>query len=650
MLDLLCAQAAISLENAKLYEQGQYQQQELRKKNAALKQAIEDIESAQAEIVRLNQNLENRIQLRTAELKTVNQNLQHQIIERQQAQQQLKEREVQFASILNSLEEVVWSVSAQTGEVLYLNPAAEQVYGLPIVDLWANPNTKTTAIHPEDREAVVEQYSRLLEDGELRLEYRILKPNGEVRWLTDYSRVLYTRQKIPFRIDSTLSDITQRKRAEERLIHNAMHDHLTGLPNRASIVERIERALQRSKIDGNYQFALLFIDFDRFKLINDSLGHVVGDRLLVYCAQTISDAIPREGTVARLGGDEFVILIEWLDDIADAIQVAQVIQEKFQGAITIEAHTIFTSASIGIVLGSTHYTQSSDLLQDADIAMYRAKANGRARYEVFTPSMRTQTLEFVRAGNDLRHALDQHQLCLHYQPIFSLAQKKIVGFEALIRWEHPERGLLLPGQFLPIAMESNLMSRLGYWVLREACRQMGLWQKQYTRKDRLQISVNISEKLISSPGFLVSLEEILQENELPPQSLCLELVESTLMSEYEEVSQTLHQIRQRHIGLAIDDFGTGFSSLSYLHRFPIDRLKIDRSFVNQMNNNPESFEIIRTIITLAHTLEKTVIAEGIETSEQISQLLDLGCNLGQGFFFSRPLPTASVESLLQERS
>ena len=646
-IELLCAQAAISLENAKLYEQGQLQQQELRKKNAALKRAIAETEIAKAEIVRLNHNLENRIQLRTAELKTTNQNLQHQIAERLQAQQQLKEREAQFASILNSLEEVVWSTSAQTGEVLYLNPAAEQIYGLPLVELWANPNIKTTAIHPEDREVVAEQYSRLLKDGELRVEYRIIKPNGEVSWLTDYSRVIYTRQHIPLRIDSTLSDITQRKQAEERLIHNAMHDHLTGLPNRASIVERLERALQRSKTEDKFQFALLFIDFDRFKLINDSLGHAVGDRLLVHCAQTISDAIPRKGTVARLGGDEFVILIEWLDDIEVAIQVAQTIQEQFQGEITIDSHPIFTSASIGIVLGSTHYTRASDLLQDADIAMYRAKANGRARYEVFTPTMRTQTLEFVQAGNDLRYALDHHQLCLHYQPIFSLSQQKIVGFEALIRWEHPERGLLLPDQFLPIAMESNLMPRLGYWALREACHQMGLWHKQYTRGNQLRISVNVSEKLISSPGFLACLEEILQEHELPPKLLCLELVESTLMSEQEEVSEILHQIRKRQIGLAIDDFGTGFSSLSYLHRFPIDRLKIDRSFVNQMNNNPESFEIIRTIIALAHTLEKTVIAEGIETSEQLLQLLDLGCNFGQGFFFSRPVPVSSVENLLQ---
>lgn len=648
VIELLCAQAAVSLEIAGLYEHEQQQQQELREKNLALERAIAETKAAKGEIVRLNQNLERRIQQRTAELEATNRNLQEQIAERQQVQQRLQDSELQFASILSGLEEVVWSISARTGKVLYLNPAAQQVYGRSLESLCADPDAWKKAVHPEDIAAVEWQFSTLFEKGELHCEYRILKPDGEVRWLTNYARVIYDDANQPVRIDCTLSDITDRKRAEEQLIYEALHDQLTGLPNRTLIMDRTEMALQRLKRHPAYNFALLFIDFDRFKVINDSLGHLVGDHLLIFCAQTLKSCLRPQDTIARLGGDEFVILLEHIDDIATAIQLARRIQARFQGEIKIDGHTIFTSASIGIVLGAESYSQASELLRDADIAMYRAKANGRSRYEVFTPTMRAQAMEALHAGNALRLALERDQLQLYYQPILSLATQQVVGLEALLRWHHPKLGLLLPDSFIPSAMENGLMVPLGLWVLRVACVQMRAWQQRFPYCGQLKINLNVSDHLISRPDFLDQLETIFQETELSPQSLCIELVEATLMSKHETVSQILQQIRQRQMGLAIDDFGTGYSSLSYLHQFPINYLKIDRSFIHQMNENAESLEIIRTIVTLAHTLGKGVVAEGIEHPEQVQQLRELGCHYGQGFYFSPPLPADAIATLLQK--
>jgi diguanylate cyclase (GGDEF)-like protein/PAS domain S-box-containing protein len=649
VINLLCAQAAISLDIAGLYEQEQQQQQELREKNLALEQAIDATEAAKAEIIRLNQDLERRIQLRTAELEATNHHLQQQIAERQEAQQRLQESELQFASILSGLDEVVWSISVETGQVLYLNPAAQNVYGRPLEVLAADPDSWKKAIHPDDIAVVEGQFAALFEKGELHCEYRILKPDGEVRWLTDHARVIYGDDAQPLRIDCTLSDITDRKRAEDRLMHEALHDQLTGLPNRALIMNRVELALQRLKRQVVDNFALLFIDFDRFKVINDSLGHLVGDHLLIVCAQGLQSCIRPQDTIARLGGDEFVILLDQIDSLAIAIQIAERIQEHFRAAITIDSHTIFTSASIGIVLGDSTYQQASELLRDADIAMYRAKGNGRARYEVFTPNMRAQALEVLHSGNALRFALETEQLQLYYQPVIALTDHRVIGLETLIRWQHPTLGLLLPDTFIPVALENGLMMPLGAWVLKTACAQISQLKRRYRHLEPLKISLNVSDHLLGSPDFLATLDGIFQETGLSPQSVCFELVEATLMSRNQEIYEVLHQIRNRQVCLAIDDFGTGYSSLSYLHRFPINFLKIDRSFIHQMNENTESFEIVRAIIALAHTLGKDVIAEGIEQAEQVQQLQDLGCRLGQGFFFAKPMPLAAVERLLQER-
>lgn len=646
IIKLICAQAAISLENATLYAQEQQHQQVLRDKNSALEQAVQDLKSAKKQITHLNQDLEQKIKNRTAELVSANQTLQEQIYQRQQAQQQLKERKAQFASILNNLEEIVWSVSAQTGQTFYLNPVAEKVYGRPLQELIAYSKPWQLSLHPEDKIRVEQQFSCLLEKGEIQTEYRIIRPNGEACWLTNFAKVNYDDEHQPIRIDYTLSDITAYKQAENKLIYDAMHDKLTGLPNRTLITERAEQRLQRTYRNPDHKFSLLFIDFDRFKVVNDSLGHRIGDRLLIFCAQVLKKSVRSQDTVARIGGDEFVILLDSVDDENHiAIEVAQRIQLHFQGEILIDDHTIFTSASIGIVLGSADYTQVSDLFQDADIAMYRAKANGRACHEVFSPAMRTQALEVLHTGNDLRLAIERNQLVLYYQPIVSLSDLQCTGYEALIRWQHPERGLLLPEQFLPIALDSDLMEPLGFWVLCEACRQMGEWTRIMPQFRNLKINVNVSEQLICSPDFLELMNESLSAAGLSPQSLSLELVEATLMNENGEVSQILNQLWQQQVNIAVDDFGTGYSSLSYLRRFPISEIKIDRSFIREINDNSESLEITRTIITLAKILGKIVIAEGIETQGQLEQLIALGCDLGQGFLFCRPCPAEAVEPI-----
>lgn len=602
--------------------------------------------AAKTEISQLNAELEQRIQQRTTQLQAANQQLQIEIAERKLAEKSLQESEERLESILNSLEEVVWSVSAQTWELLYLNPAAHKVYGRPVWEFFDNPNLWLEVVHPADHQRAQRSHQTLLEKGSVDLEYRILRPNGEVRWLSARSHVIYDKNDVAIRLDGIIYDITQRKRAEEQLIHDALHDALTGLPNRTLFIERVESALQQAKRCQDYLFAVLFIDLDRFKIVNDSLGHAVGDQLLNAIACLLKQCLRTTDTIARLGGDEFTILLDDVKDITDATRIAERLQAQLMSPFQLESHTLFTSASIGIVLSSTGYEQAADLLRDADIAMYRAKEQGKARYAIFDQVMYEQTLELLQLESDLRLALEGQEFCLHYQPITSLVTGRLTGFEALVRWLHPQRGLISPTKFIPVAEDTGLIVPLGEWVLREACRQLFAWQAQFPNLAPLTMSVNLASQQFREPNFINQLDQILAETGLDGGCLKLEITETMLMEYAQETINTLLQIRARKIQLSIDDFGQGYSSLSYLHRFPINTLKIDRSFVSQMNSDDENFEIVRTITTLAHTLGMDVIAEGVETVEQFAQLRALGCEFGQGYFFSRPLNCASAAAMM----
>jgi diguanylate cyclase (GGDEF)-like protein len=452
------------------------------------------------------------------------------------------------------------------------------------------------------------------------------------------------------RIAGSLTDITSRKRTEKQLLHDALHDALTDLANRALFMDRLERAIERGKRHKQYLFAVLFLDLDRFKLVNDSLGHIIGNQLLIAIARRLQLCTRLEDTVARLGGDEFVILLEGIESANEATQVAARIQTELAQPFNFSGHEMFASASIGIALSATGYEQPEAILRDADVAMYRAKALGKSRYEMFDTSMHAQAVTRLQLETDLRHAIERQEFELHYQPIVLLRNKELVGFEALVRWRHPQRGLVSPEAFIPVAEDTGLIVPLGWWVLQEACRQMHVWQQQFLVGPPLSMSVNLSGKQITQPDAVERVEQILQATGLPPSSLKLELTESLMMEHAEATITILQKLKALGIQLAIDDFGTGYSSLSYLYQFPIDTLKIDRSFVNRMDVELEKLELVRTIATLAWNLSMNVVAEGIETQQQLSHLKALGCEYGQGYFFSKPVDAIATEQLLADHA
>ena len=441
-------------------------------------------------------------------------------------------------------------------------------------------------------------------------------------------------------------DITAYKQTEEQLLHNAFHDVLTGLPNRALFMERMRYVVERAKRYKDYLFAILFLDLDRFKIVNDSLGHMIGDRLLIEIARRLETCLRSGDTVARLGGDEFAILLESIRDVGDATNVAKRIHKALVPPFNLGGHEVFTTFSIGIALSSMGYDHPETLLRDADTAMYRAKAVGRGCHAVFDTVMHTQAVALLQLENDLRRAIERQEFRILYQPIIALDTGRIAGFEALVRWQHPEQGLLSPGAFIPTAEETRLILPIGQWALQQACQQMSHWQKQFAAYPPLTISVNLSGKQLSQPDLIEQIDQTLEDTGLETGSLKLEITESMLMDNAESARVLLGQLRARNIQLSIDDFGTGYSSLSYLRRFPLNTLKIDRSFISKMGIDDENAEIVRTIVTLAHNLGIYVTAEGVETEAQLVQLWALQCEYAQGYFFSRPLDSKAAEALL----
>ncbi|MEH2249063.1 amino acid permease [Nostoc sp.] len=442
-------------------------------------------------------------------------------------------------------------------------------------------------------------------------------------------------------------DIIKREQAQEQLLHNSLHDGLTGLPNQPLFIEQVQLAIERTKQQNNYLFAVLFLDLDRFKVVNDSLGHLMGNQLLIAISRRLKSVVRVGDIVARFGGDEFTILVEEIEDISTAIQIAERIKNVLALPFQLNEHRVFTNASIGIALSKTDYQQAAQILRDADVAMYCAKSLGKARYEVFDQKMHEGASSLLELETALRNALlKQEEFRLDYQPIISLTTGKIIGFEALIRWHHPKRGLISPQDFIPLAEETGMIVTIGQWVLYQACHQMHIWHKQFPTSLLLTISVNFSGKQITQPDVFKQVKHILQETGLKPCSLKLEITETLLMDNFELATTVLSQLTALNIEFHIDDFGTGYSSLSYLHRLPIKTLKIDRSFINSIGSRGENLEIIRAIVTLAHNLNMSVTAEGIETVEQLAELKALQCDHGQGYFFLPPMGSAEVEILL----
>jgi len=468
--------------------------------------------------------------------------------------------------------------------------------------------------------------------------------------------------------------VVERRQNENRLRHDAMHDSLTGLPNRALFLDHLQRAVTHHKRHPGFMFAVLFVDIDRFKIVNDSLGHGVGDQLIAQVGKRLAavlrgdDVLSRpeqshasEGdTLARIGGDEFTVFLDGIREIADTVRVAErILATLATQPFLVVAQDIYVSASIGIAFSGSEYASADDMLRDANLAMYRAKNAGKARYEIFDRSMHVAAVEHLRLENELRRALVNDEFVLHFQPIYalstasssnpSLSNRSIRGFEALVRWQRSPTELVFPGGFIQATEETGLIVPLGFWVLREACLTVQQWQRQFPQAKPFTISVNVSVRQFEQADLVERVRSILAETAIEPATVRLEITESITMGNVEQVIATMNQLKQIGVRLSMDDFGTGYSSLSYLHRFPLDILKIDRSFVSQMDQADESLHIVQTIMNLARSLRMEVVAEGTETASQVDQLKTLGCDYAQGYFFSRPLAPAAIVMLLQSQ-
>jgi diguanylate cyclase (GGDEF)-like protein len=443
------------------------------------------------------------------------------------------------------------------------------------------------------------------------------------------------------------TEVLERKRAEQRLTHDALHDALTGLPNRVLFMDRLGRAIEYSKRQ-NHPFSVLFLDLDHFKVINDSMGHSIGDQLLVSIAQRLKVSLRSSDTIARFGGDEFVILLEGTNDLESVVASANRVQDDLKIPFNLDHHKVFITASIGVVLSIHEYDRPEEVLRDADLAMYRAKACGKARYEVFNQNLRSMAISRLEIENELRHALERQEFVLNYQPILGLKASDLIGFEALIRWNHPSRGQLLPAEFIPIAEETGLILPIGEWVLREACSQTLVWQKAFQRQTSLAINVNISSKQLADVNFIDQLLQILKDTGFDPAHLRFEITESVLIDHQVEANEIFEKLGALGIQLEVDDFGTGYSALNYIQRFPIHTIKIDKSFVEEIGIAEKNLGLVQTIVLMAHEMGMDAIAEGVETNDQLQSLKKMGCNYGQGFLISRPLDGVTVTKWLEE--
>ncbi|MEQ8971603.1 MAG: EAL domain-containing protein [Coleofasciculus sp. C1-SOL-03] len=600
------------------------------------------------------------------------------ITERKQAEQALKQAEAKYRSIFENALEGIFQSTAD-GHYISANPALARLYG------YSSPDELMARLTDIEHQLYVDpqrrtEFVRLLQENDAVADFesQVYRKDGSVIWIAENARAVrdMTTGELLY-YEGTVEDITEHKLAKDQLQTRAFYDTLTGLPNRALFMDRLSHTVERAKRHPTYRFALLFLDLDRFKVVNDSLGHLLGDQLLIGIARRLESCLRTEDTVARLGGDEFTILLEDIEDIHHATRIAERIQQELAAPFNLDGHEVFTGASVGIVLSReiqqgddiTNYDCPEDLLRDADTALYRAKALGRSRYEVFDLTMHQNALSVLQLETELRRAVENQEFEIYYQPIVSLSTHQIAGFEALLRWHHPTRGLVYPGEFIPMAEETGLIIPMGWWMLRQACRQLELWLETFQDSGKtedvnhqLTIYVNLSSKQFLQPELLKNLDTILHETHLHPSHLKLEITESCLLSDPETAEERLKELRDRQIGLCIDDFGTGYSSLSYLHRFPIDTIKIDQSLISSIGVDDQGhseagminrtkglpLQIVRTIIMLADSLGMQVIAEGVETKEQLTQLRLLDCDYAQGYLFQAPLDAVTAGKLRVE--
>jgi len=567
------------------------------------------------------------------------------ITARVKAEVALRNSEERYAVAARGANDGLWDWNLRDGRI-YFSPRWKAMIGFKDNEIGDKPDLWFTRVHPDDAVRVrldldshIEGHKDLFES-----EYRIRHKDGSYRWMLCRGLALRDEHEVPYRIAGSQTDITGRKIAEIRLQHDALHDGLTGLPNRALFNDRAGQAIARAQRHDKYRFAVLLMGIDRFKIINDSLGHRVGDQLLNEISRRLESVLRTGDTVARLSSDEFGILLDDIGSEEDAVTEAERMKEEIGRQFQLGDHEIFITTSIGIAIGDGRYRQPDDVLRDADTAMHRAKKRGKARHEVFRSGFHESVASVLQLETDLRNAMTRRELRLHYQPIVDLRSGKLSGFEALIRWYKADNTVVSPGDFIPLAEETDLIVPMTWWVLGEASRQLKEWQSKYPQLAHCTVNVNLSSKLFLHENMFSQIRQVIDDSGIDPAMLKFEITESAFLDQSERALNGLKELKSLKSHIVLDDFGTGYSSLSYLHTLPIDTLKIDRSFVGRMEQGKN--EIVRTIINLAHNLKMDVVAEGVETAEQARQLKELHCQYGQGYLFARPLNAESAANLV----
>ena len=582
----------------------------------------------------------------TGQLRQTQTGLEQRIAERTSS---LRDSEERYALAVQGANDGLWDWNLKTDRI-YFSPRWKAMLGYNEDEIDNKLDEWFSRVHPDDVQRVKAEVASHLEGHATHFEneHRVLHKDGSYRWMLCRGLAVWEAGSRAYRMAGSQTDITARKKVEEQLIYDSLHDALTGLPNRALFLDRLGHTLNRTKRHLDRKSAVLFLDVDRFKVINDSLGHMAGDHMLIATARRLESCLRVEDTLARLGGDEFAIVLDDTHDISDAARVAERIQRRLTSTALLSGHDRSVTASIGIAMITPDYTQPEDILRDADTAMYRAKASGKARHQIFDATMHASVLAQLQMEADLRQAIGHQELRIYFQPIVSAAngRMRMIGAEALVRWQHPQRGLVSPAEFIPVAEETGLIIAMDEWMMHKACAHAKAWHA--AGHTHLSVSVNISARQFQDQSFPKTIQSILQETGLPAHALKIEITESVAMRDLDISIRLLNELNAMGIQISIDDFGTGYSSMGYLKRFPLHVLKIDQSFIKDITHDPDSQVITNAMIVVAHSLKLAVIAEGVETEEQSVILRSLGCDAMQGYLFGRPMPAEAFVKLLPE--
>ncbi|HAI12281.1 MAG TPA: hypothetical protein DCM28_11290 [Phycisphaerales bacterium] len=601
-------------------------------------------------------NAKEAAEMAALNLQHTNEKLTVQVSERERSEEALRQSEERYVLAARGANDGLWDWDLTTNRVYY-SVRWREIVGHPELQADESPDLWYDIVHPDDvdqlKADLAQHWDGVTEHFEN--EHRIRQNDDDYHWV-QVRGIVERHDERPCRMAGSIRDITARKEAESRLRYQALHDDLTGLPNRTLLMDRLTGCVLRARRQKDYHFAILFMDLDRFKVVNDSLGHAAGDELLVEFSKRIESSLRRsdtlsrinQDTIARLGGDEFVLLLDPIQDAAQVCRIADRLQRILAEPFHIGGQEVFTSGSIGIAIGDSRYERAEDLLRDADMAMYRAKSSGRARYDLYDEEMHKAALTRLQVENDLRRALDGEQFAMQYQPIVDLGNGRVTGFEALVRWDHPQQGRVSPGVFIPVAEETGLIVQIGAWVLEQSCRDLKLMQDRLGPNRPITMSVNLSKRQINEPGLVEVVRNAIKKSGIEHNRLKLEITESVVMEATESLLPVLHELRALGCQLHMDDFGTGYSSLSCMHRFPLDVIKIDRAFIVNMTDDPRYAAVVNAIVTLTHNLNMKVTAEGVETRDQLAQVLSLDCDYCQGYYFAKPLNSDEALALLQE--